>query len=318
MKNLMPALALLLAAPAFAAAPPSYGILLMAHGGDASWNSDIAVLRDTVDSTIPTETALGMADVKELQAAVDRLEKRGVKSIAAVPLFIHTRSEVLDQTRYALGLADKPSEVLRAAFARIASKHAGHGEHAAHAVHAAPSKAPAGHAHAFSTERVKAAIPLAMTPALDEHPFVARILLERAKALSRKPKLETVILVAHGPVDDAAQPAWEASLASLAARVRKEGGFKAAVFGMLRDDAVPEVRAAAVADLRSKVSAAGIGGEGRALVVPVLIARGGIEEKIAKDLAGLDYAWDGKTLMPHAGFDSWVLDRAATAGEKAP
>ena len=288
----------------------------MAHGGDASWNSEIAALRDTVDKMVPTETALGMADVAALQAAVDRLEKRGVKRIAAVPLFIHTRSEVLDQTRYALGLADKPSEVLRAAFARR-SEHAGHGAHAAHAAHSA-SKAPSGgHAHTFSTERVKVALPLAMTLALDEHPFVARILCERARSLSRKPKLETVVLVAHGPVDDAAQPAWEASLASLAASVRAEGGFKAAVFGVLRDDAVPEVRAAAVADLRAKV-AAGAATGGRTLVVPVLIARGGIEKKIEKDLAGLDYAWDGKTLMPHAGFDAWVLDRAAATGVKAP
>ncbi len=50
---------------------------------------------------------------------------------------------------------------------------------------------------------------------------------------------------------------------------------------------------------------------GRALVVPVLIARGGIEGKLPKDLSGLDYAWDAKTLMPHDGFDSWVLSRAA-------
>ena len=302
---------LLLAVSGFAAVPtpPAYGILLMAHGGDASWNSEIAALRDKVNATVPTETALGMADVGALQAAVDRLRKRGVKRIAAVPLFIHTRSEVLDQTRYALGLADKPSEVLRAAFAR-GSEHAGHGDHAAHM---AGGAAMAGHAHSFSTERVKASLPLVMTPALDEHPFVARILLERARALSRKPKLETVVLVAHGPVDDAAQPAWEATLAVLAASVRAEGGFKAAVFGVLRDDAVPEVRAAAVADLRAKITAAAASG-GRALVVPVLIARGGIEKKIEKDLAGLDYAWDGKTLMPHVGFDSWVLDRAATAG----
>ncbi len=315
MKKLMLILGLLLAAPVFAAVTPSYGILLMAHGGDASWNSEIAALRDTVDKTVPTETALGMADVNALQAAVDRLEKRGVKRIAAVPLFIHTRSEVLDQTRYALGLAEKPSEVLRAAFAR-GSEHAGHGAHADHVSQAGAKASSGGHAHSFSIERVKASLPVTMTPALDEHPFVASILLERARALSRKPNLETVVLVAHGPVDDAAQPAWENSLASLAARVRAEGGFKAAVFGVLRDDAVPEVRAAAVADLRAKISAAAAAG-GRALVVPVLIARGGIEKKIVKDLAGLDYAWDGKTLMPHEGFDSWVLDRAASAGAPA-
>jgi hypothetical protein len=60
------------------------------------------------------------------------------------------------------------------------------------------------------------------------------------------------------------------------------------------------------------VEAAGRNG-GRALVVPVLIARGGIEDKIPRDLAGLDYAWSGDALLPHAGFDRWVLDRAEEA-----
>ena len=84
------------------------GILLLAHGGDPSWNKEVETLRARVDAKTPTETSLGMADVKSLQAAVDRLEKRGVTRIVAVPLFVQTRSEVLDQTRYALGLAKEP------------------------------------------------------------------------------------------------------------------------------------------------------------------------------------------------------------------
>ena len=39
---------------------------------------------------------------------------------------------------------------------------------------------------------------------------------------------------------------------------------------------------------------------------------GGLGTSIVKDLAGLDYAWDGRTLMPHDGFDAWVLERAAS------
>lgn len=291
-------LAVALAIPA-SAAPAPYGILLMAHGGDASWNAEIAQLRGRVDAKIPTETALGMADPASLQAAVDRLEKRGVARIVAVPLFIQSRSEVLDQTRYALGLADKPSEVLRAAYARIGAAHAGH-----------PGMA-GGHRHAFSLERVKAKEPIAMARALDDHEFVGRILAERAKVLKGSASAARLILVAHGPVDDAAVPVWEDSLLSLCAMAGR-GGFLDCTFGLLRDDAAPDIRAAAVADLREKVAQAKRN-KWRAVVVPVLLARGGIEMKIPKDLAGLDYAWDGKTLMPHSGFDAWVLDSAAKA-----
>ncbi|MBI4060635.1 MAG: hypothetical protein HY403_04325 [Elusimicrobia bacterium] len=276
-----------------------YGILLLAHGGDPAWNGEVERLRARVDAKVPVETALGMADPAALQAAVDRLERRGVARIIAVPLFVQSRSEVLDQTRYALGLAERPSEVLKSAYERMA---AARGAHAAHSAHSA-------HRHEFSLARVRARAPIAMTRALDDHALVGRILNERARALSRDASRERLILVAHGPVDDAAVPAWRESLASLCAAVK---GFRACGFGLLRDDAAPEIRAAAVADLRAQVARAKTE-NGRALVVPVLIARGGIEKKIVKDLAGLEYAWDGRALMPHPGFDSWVLERAAAA-----
>lgn len=285
---------LLLAAPARAQAP--YGILLLAHGGDASWNKEVEGLRARVNAKVPTETALGMADPKSLQAAVDRLEKRKVKRIVAVPLFVQSRSEVLDQTAYALGLSDTPSEALRAGLERMAKAH---GAHAAHH----------GHSMEFSTARVKARAPIALARALDDHALVGRILNERARALSEDPARERVVLVAHGPVDEKALGAWRGSMKSLCGALK---GFRSCGFGLLRDDAAPEIRAAAVGELRALVAGAK-GEESRALVLPVLIARGGIERKIVKDLAGLDYAWSGETLMPHDGFDAWVLERAASA-----
>ncbi len=271
------------------------GVLLLAHGGDPSWNAEIEALRARIDEKIPVETAFGMADVEALQAAVLRLEKRGVSRIAAVPLFVHSRSEVLDQTRYALGLRKEPSAVLKAAYEGMAKAHAHHGASAHH-----------GHSMTFSTERVKAKAKVAMAPALDDDALVSTILLERAKTLSKKAAEESVILVAHGPYDDAAVAAWQGALDRLGARVKKEGKFASVTASMLRDDNPPPVRAAAVEALRAKVAAA----KGRALVVPVLIARGGIESKIERDLKGLSYAWDGKTLMPHEGFDEWVRRRA--------
>jgi len=290
--------ALAAAAPAAPAAKPGYGILLLAHGGDADWNAQVETLRARVDAKVPTEAALGMADPKTLQAALDALAARGVARAVAVPLFVHSRSEVLDQMRYTLGLSDKPSEVLRSAAAAMAAMHA-----------------PMHH-FMFSLERVKTRLPVVLTPALDDDVFVSRILLERARALSREPKSETVVLVAHGPVDDAAVGAWNKTLARHADFVRREGGFRAASFAVLRDDAAPPVRAASVAALRATVAAGAKAG--RALVVPVLIARGGIEGKLPHDLQGLEYAWDAETLMPHDGFAAWVLKRAAQAPRAAP
>jgi sirohydrochlorin ferrochelatase len=306
--------AVVLASPASAqkSASPDvkqpYGILLLAHGGEAGWDAEIERLRARVNATVPTEVALGMADPATLQAGLDKLAARGVQRVIAVPLFIDSRSEVLDQMAYVLGLSDNPSEVLRAAAELMMAAHRGAMKE--HPGSGAPPMA-AMHHHMFSLDRVKTRLPITMTPALDDSSLVSSILLERAKALSREAKTETVVLVAHGPVDDAAVAAWNDVMAKHAEFVRREGGFRAATFALLRDDAAPDVRAASVEVLRERVRAGGKGG--RALVVPVLIARGGIEGKLPKDLAGLDYAWDGSTLMPHDGFDGWVLLRAAAA-----
>ncbi|MDE2142279.1 MAG: hypothetical protein KGJ84_07715 [Elusimicrobia bacterium] len=299
--------AVLCAASAFGAASApkvpekeNYGILLLAHGGGAEWDAQISSLTAAVNAKIPTEAGLGMADPAALQGALDRLAARGVSRVIAVPFFVESHSEVLDQTRYVLGLSKKPSEVLRLAAKRMAA--------------AMPKMAM--HHHMFSLERVKTKLPITLTAALDGDALVSKILLERARALSRDPKTETVILVAHGPVDDAAMGPWNAALAKHADDLRRDGGFRTVSFGVLRDDAAPPVRAASVAALRARVASGAK--DGRAIVVPVLIARGGIEGKLPHDLDGLTYAWDGETLLPHDGFDEWVLSKAAAAAKTAP
>lgn len=286
-------LAALLAAVSLEAAPRnSYGLLLLAHGGDASWNGEIMALRDRLRKEIPAEVALGMADADAIQKALDRLDVGSPAKIVAVPLFVHSDSEVMDQTRFVLGISERPSEVFRLAMA--AHPHGGH------------ISGPA--------RRVKSRKPLTMTKALDDHPLVAEILLERAKALSQEPQRETVVVVGHGPVDSAANVSWLRTMKGLSAWVKAKGGFKSAVSATLRDDAPAAVRAQAVKELRELVNRASM--DGRVLVIPHLIARGGIEKKIADALAGLRYSWAAETLMPHKNVDRWVLESAALGAKK--
>lgn len=304
------ALAAQAAAPASTAAPASYGILLLAHGGDKAWNAEVERLRLSVDREVPVETALGMADAKAIASASRRLKERGAEKIVAVPLFVHSRSEVMDQTRYVLGMAQEHSEVLRRALEGMAKAHGAAG--AAHAGH----KMPAGaHHHSFSLERAVPKVPAVLTDALDGDPLVSAVLLSRARTLSRERERETVVLVAHGPNDPKALPAWEKDLGAHAQFIARNGGFREARAFMLRDDAGPKVRGEAVKALRAYIEARSA--DGRVLVVPALLARGGIEQKIPKDLAGLRYAWDGKTLLPDPGFEKWLRERGR-AGAALP
>jgi sirohydrochlorin ferrochelatase len=285
----------LVAAAALAApAKPGYGILLLAHGGNPEWNREVIALKDKVAAKADVEVAFGMADSAAMQSAVEALESRKAKKIVAVPLFINSRSEVLTQTRYVLGIDDKPSELLR----KMLAAH----PHAAHA------------GHSFSTSRIKTKLPVTLAPALDDHPFVAQILLERARALSKNPAQETVVLVGHGPVDEEAEAAWLRTMRNLAASVAKNGGFRSVLCATLRDDAPEPVRKAAVADLRKRVERAAL--DSRAIVVPYLIARGGVEDHIVVALKGLRYAWDAKPLMPHESLARWVLESAEAGARK--
>lgn len=294
-------LALLLLAPALArAAAPEYGILLMAHGGGADWNQCVADIRDGLEAKVPVETAFGMADGAELERAAQALEARGVGKIVAVPLFINSDSEVLDHTRYLLGLRSQPSLVLRDGLAR---KKAGPAAHAAK-----------HHAGGFSLRRVKNSLPVVMTAALDSHPLIAQILLDRANNLSQDPSRESVILVGHGPVDEKADKIWLKTMGDLAQAVESEGRFKEVVSVTLRDDAPAVVKNKAAGRLRALVAEAQR--QGRTIVIPFLIARGGMEGHIVDILKGLNYAWDGNALCPHPNLERWVLEVAAQGAQE--
>ena len=290
------------AAPAKAA---SYGVLLLAHGGTPEWNATVSQMARGLDQQAPTEIAFGMADPDALQAGVDKLVTRGASRIVAVPLFIHSRSEVMDQTRYALGLSTQPSIVLRDALAAMMA-------------HMPPEmmKGPAHHMMMFSLKQVKSPVPVALTPALDDSPIVAGVLWRRALALSREPSRETVILVAHGPVDAKANEAWLVTMNVQAERVRRAGGFAAAEAFSIRDDAPPRIKQPALDALRAAVERAAQNG-GRAIVIPYLIARGGIEDHVTEALSGLDYAWDGRTLCPDPAIERWAQDMARRAAAEA-
>ncbi len=294
---------LALAAFAAAAAPSTaapQGVLLLAHGGGPEWNAEASRIAAALQTQGPTELALGMADADEIQAALDRLAAKKVARVVAVPLFISSRSEVLDQTQYVLGLREKPSETLIRAMASLPPA----AMLAMHAMHH-------GSMPSFNA-RAKSPVPIVMTKALDDDPIVASIVLDRARALSQAPNKEIVFLVGHGPVDDKANGDWLSTMGRVAAFVKKRGGFAGVEVATIRDDSPESVKQKAVAGLRARVVKAAHGGR-RPLVVPYLISRGGIESHIAEALHGLGYAWNGDTLAPDPRLAQWAAKRAAQA-----
>lgn len=68
------------ALPALAEVPPSndWGVLVMAHGGDAAWNQAVEETVAPLRGKLPIEIAFGMARTSTLRDATRRLEGQGV------------------------------------------------------------------------------------------------------------------------------------------------------------------------------------------------------------------------------------------------
>ena len=286
-------------------APSRTGILLLAHGGSKEWNASVEAVAADVGKSQPTEVALGMADRTTMQAGIDKLTARGVTEIVAVPLFVSSHSSVIESTRFLLGLrADAPAELADYAAVDMGPEHAGHGD-------APGSNAAAGTSVDVQdkTKPVVHTVPIKMAPALDRHQILADILTDRAAAISRSPAKEEVVLVAHGPNEDAENALWLADLGAVAKLVAAKAPYARVEVATLRDDAEPAVRDAATANLRN-IASNGYNTNLRVLIVPVLLSYGGIENGIRKRLDGLDHVMSPAGILPDARIVTWILASA--------
>ncbi|MGE4061845.1 MAG: sirohydrochlorin chelatase [Rhodospirillaceae bacterium] len=281
-----------IAAVLVALAPSAFatdGILLLAHGthgagghgaagheGHAApnpWNANVDAVAAALDKRHPTEVAFGMAEAPAIQAAITRLERRGVTRIAAVPLFVSSHSPIIGNTRYILGLADSLAQ----------------------------------HTSLKSLPRAKMKARAAMSGALDAHPFVSEILMDRARQLTADPSETAIVLIAHGPNAEEENRLWLKEMAIHTAFLRDKGRYAAVEHLTHRNDASAEIKAKAREEFRARVLQNGK--TKKVVVVPLLMSAGGIEGQVKDDLAGLSFRF-AEPLLPHPNIERWVLAQA--------
>ncbi len=321
----LPTLLLLALLPAFvpattgAAPSDSIGVLVMAHGGEPEWNAAVEKTAEALRAKWPTEVAFGMADPATLQSGVNALEAKGVRRIVVARLFLSDGS-FLHQTEYLLGLRpDAPEKFLLhshgGAHAAGGGAMAGAG-HDAHAGHGMPMAHGAHAGHDGHPEADKAQAPAAPSPithtaslaitrgGLDEYAGTGEILAERARALSKDPRTEVVVLLAHGAGDEAENDAILSRLSGYAGAIRTAAGFADVRGFTLRED-WPASRAPSERAIRDYVAAHARSGQ-RVLVVPFRLFGFGPYRDVLK---GLEYRSDGTGLLPHAAVAEWLASR---------
>jgi sirohydrochlorin ferrochelatase len=258
------------------------GLLVVAHGAGPAWNDGVRTTVAQVHWTAgPVATAFLMgpeANTGGWDSAVAKLTRQSASHIVVVPLLVSSHGgHYRDILRAAGELVDSIGD---------ASQH----KHAAH----------------------RPSVPTMVTGALDDAPELGQALAARWRELTATDRRGPLLLVAHGPTSEEEAALWLRDLEAAAAAIRAEGRTPVVV-GLLRDDAPPPVRAAAVQEIRATVTRLASESGDSVTVLPVLISTGQIDQvTIPRDLSGLPIRYRSASLAPLPAIARWI-ERVARA-----
>jgi sirohydrochlorin ferrochelatase len=260
--------------------PSEDALLVLAHGAPVGdFNARVARMMDRVQWDGPKGIAFMMPLVpeEELAEVAARLDRGGVRRIILVPLLISSFSEHYEEVRYFAGLRPDRPAVL---------------EHA-------------------DDPPLSTTARLVVTKAMDSHPLLTRILEDQARATSKDPQSESLVLVAHGPTEDPDNEIWLDHLRIHAKHLQQAIGFRRVEVATLRHDAPQAVKDIAVAKMRAIVSAAGA--DSRVIIQPVLISLSHVQQEIAESLLGLPFEMSKSGVSGHPLTLEWIREQALSA-----
>jgi hypothetical protein len=252
------------------------GVLMLNHGVSEESDRKFKAAVDPVGEKFPTAIGFGMAmtSSEALQQAVDELNARGVQKIIAVDPDSSEHKSLYRQWRYILGQSGKAAYV--------------------------------------AVPQIRSRARIILAPPINDSPLIGRVLLDHANELSRDQRREAVVVIAHGPEDDADNGPDLEHVKALAGWLKRHSRFPLVEALNIQDDAPTGVRAANVVTFRKMVTDAQAKGL-EVIVVPYAINTKGIQPKLQKDLEGLRFRFADKGISAHPNFVKWVM----TSVEKA-
>ncbi|SHJ49756.1 Sirohydrochlorin ferrochelatase [Desulfofundulus thermosubterraneus DSM 16057] len=223
-----------------AAAEVKPGVLIVAHGtNDPEWTTPVWEAAYELRDNLPYPVALGFLEEIEpdIPTAVEQLNAAGVNKIVAVPLFISSYSNHIEEIKYVLGLReDLPGEE-----------------------------------HEEPLERARPQGEVILTPAIDDHPLLAEVLAGQIGLLVENAGSEIGVLAAHGSDSEEGQIGWVDNLASLGMQIQerlanKGTPLKGIKYGFLFESLTPSLREAVYEAIYTDGATA--------LVIPVMVSEG--------------------------------------------
>ncbi len=247
------------------------GVLALGHGFESTGNQEFQDAYATVAAQQPAAVGLGMAMMTSdhIQTAVDELTAAGAETIVVIPNTTVKYGGLTRQWGYIFGFHDEAAWM--------------------------------------SVPKVQTDAAIIMAPTPTSHPILSAILLDYANAYSKEPASEVVAIVSHGPSEEEDNRKELAILQEHASRIQANSAFADVRGFTLQDDAPSAVRLSNVGSLREWVEDATNNGQ-RVIVLTTLLVEGSVQGKIARDLDGLDYAFNKDGLMLHPDYNDWVAE----------
>lgn len=269
------------------------GILVMAHGGGKAWNKQVEEAVLPLRDEYHVAVAFGMADAASLQGGVKELESKGVKNVAVVRLFVSGDSW-RERTAKILGLVEGAPEFSSKNNQAIDFR----GSESREELHSSLM--------AKSFWKVESSANLGMSAiGLSAAEEMEAVIGDRVESLSEQPSSEDVVVIAHGPGDDAENFLWISRIQKILSKVQTKLQLHDVKAFTLRED-WPKKREDAEAAIRDYVSEANLAGR-TVIVVPFRVSGFG---PYAELLRGLDYRSNGLGLLPHKNVTLWIRKQA--------
>lgn len=244
------------------------GVLALSHGyveeGNRQWMAKFGPLA----ATRPTGYGLGMAmmDSGHIQRAIDELEAAGARRILVLRTETGEANSLNRQWEFIFGRREDSAYL--------------------------------------TVPRVSSKAEIIWGPTPTAHPIMGEIMLDHARALSSDPARELVVIMGHGPENEADNELDLAVMARHAETIRR-GGFAEVRFANVMDDAPPPVRAANVAMIRGWIAAAREQGR-EVIVVTNVLTQSSVMRRLQRDVDGTGAKFNDTGLMQHPRFADWI------------
>lgn len=138
---------------------------------------------------------------------------------------------------------------------------------------------------------------ISMCDPIDDDPIVANIMYSKIIELSERPEQEIVLLVGHGSKEEGFHEQWQQGMDNLAVMLKQLGGFAEVDTAMLLPNQLPGRMEWWQKHRPSH----------KLIIAPLFLSEGYFTEKVIPSrLEGLNYRYNGKTMLPSPQITHWM------------